>query len=215
VKLTDPALGPDEVGEVDAVLLSHDHHPDNLDDAGREFLARASRVLTTGAGAERVGGNAEGLEPWQQVPLGDSLTVTAVPAQHGPDGSDEVMGPVLGFVLEGPGVPTVYVSGDNASLDVVHTIVDRLGTIDAAVLFAGAARIAARFDGAPLTLTSAAAAEATRILEARVVVPVHFEGWAHFSEGADTLRDAFASAGLSDRLKLAEPGQTVALEVAA
>jgi L-ascorbate metabolism protein UlaG (beta-lactamase superfamily) len=57
-KLSGPALKADAVGPVDAVLLSHDQHADNLDNSGRDFLARASRVLTTIAGAKRLGGNA-------------------------------------------------------------------------------------------------------------------------------------------------------------
>jgi L-ascorbate metabolism protein UlaG (beta-lactamase superfamily) len=208
VKLRGPALGPDDIGDIDAVLLSHDHHPDNLDAAGRAFLPRAGRVLTTVAGAERLGGNAVGLEPWTAVEVG-RLTVTAVPAQHGPDGSDEVMGPVLGFVLTADDLPTVYVSGDNASIDVVRRIVERFGPIELAVLFVGGASIPARFDGAYLTLSNAGAVEAARVLDARAVVPVHFDGWAHFSESGEDLRAAFAAAGLGDRLKLLEPGGSV------
>jgi L-ascorbate metabolism protein UlaG (beta-lactamase superfamily) len=52
-KLAGPSMSADEIGEVDAVLLSHDHHPDNLDVSGREYLPRAGQVLTTVAGAER------------------------------------------------------------------------------------------------------------------------------------------------------------------
>ena len=84
-KTTSPALTPSQLQPVDVVLLSHDHHADNLDPAGREFLPRAGRVLTTVAGAERLGGGAEGLEPWSTVSVGD-VTVTAVPALHGPPG---------------------------------------------------------------------------------------------------------------------------------
>ena len=44
-KLSGPALGPETIGEVDAVLLSHDQHADNLDHSGKAFLAKARRVL--------------------------------------------------------------------------------------------------------------------------------------------------------------------------
>jgi L-ascorbate metabolism protein UlaG (beta-lactamase superfamily) len=208
VKLSGPALAPEDVGDIDAVLLSHDHHPDNLDALGRAFLPRAGQVLTTVAGAERLGGNAVGLEPWASVEIG-RLTVTAVPAQHGPDGSDEVMGPVLGFVLSADDLPTVYVSGDNASVDVVRRIVERVGPIELAVLFVGGASIPARFDGAYLTLSNAGAVEAARVLDARAIVPVHFDGWAHFSERGEDLRAAFDAAGLGDRLRMIQPGETV------
>ena len=216
-KLTGPAVAADAVGDIDVVLLSHDHHADNLDPGGREFLPRAGRVLTTTAGAERLGGNAIGLEPWSSVEVeapggGPTVTVTAVPAQHGPDGTDHITGPVIGFVLSAPDADTVYVSGDNAALDVVRQIAERAGPIDVAVLFAGAVQIAQRFDGAYLTLSSDRAAEAAKILGARLVVPVHFEGWKHFTQGADALRAAFAGNQVTDVLRMPERGETLALD---
>jgi hypothetical protein len=54
----------DSLLPLDAVLLSHDHHFDNLDHAGRALLPSARRVLTTGAGAARIGAE-PGLAPWQ------------------------------------------------------------------------------------------------------------------------------------------------------
>jgi L-ascorbate metabolism protein UlaG (beta-lactamase superfamily) len=213
VKTTGPALDSSAIEPIDVVLLSHDHHSDNLDPGGREILPRAGRVLTTVDGARRLGGNATGLEPWASVevarPDGSAVTVTAVPAQHGPDGTDHITGPVIGFLLAGPGLDTVYVSGDNASLDVVRAIADRAGNIDVAVLFAGAVQVPHRFDCAYLTLSSERAAEAAKILGVRAVVPVHFDGWTHFTQGADALRAAFAGNQLSDRLALAEPGAAV------
>jgi L-ascorbate metabolism protein UlaG (beta-lactamase superfamily) len=213
VKTTAPALDVQAIEPIDVVLLSHDHHSDNLDPGGREFLPRAERVLTTLEGARRLGGNATGLEPWSSVevarPEGPAVTVTAVPAQHGPDGTDHITGPVIGFLLAGPGLDTVYVSGDNASLDVVREVAGWAGRVDVAVLFAGAVQVPHRFDGAYLTLSSERAAEAAKILGVRAVVPVHFEGWTHFTQGPDALRAAFAGNQLTDRLALAKPGGAV------
>jgi L-ascorbate metabolism protein UlaG (beta-lactamase superfamily) len=121
------------------------------------------------------------------------------------------MGPVIGFVLTASDLPTVYISGDNASLDVVRAVADRLGPIAIAVLFVGGASIPARFDGAYLTLSNELAVEAATVLGAATIIPVHFEGWAHFSSRGEDLRTAFAAAGLVERLAFAEPGQTVAV----
>jgi L-ascorbate metabolism protein UlaG (beta-lactamase superfamily) len=213
VKTTGPAIEPDALGAIDVVLVSHEHHSDNLDPAGREFLPRAGRVITTVQGAKRLGGDAIGLEPWSSVeverPGGSPVTVTAVPAQHGPDGTDHITGPVIGFLLAAEGEDRVYVSGDNASLDVVRTIAERVGDVDVAILFAGAVQLAHRFEGAYLTLSSDRAAEATKLLGARAALPVHFEGWTHFTQGARELRAAFAGNSVSDRLVLAERGETV------
>ena len=110
-------------------------------------------------------------------------------------------------MLHRQGLPTVYVSGDNASLDVVKDIASRIGKIDLALLFAGAARTSL-FDGAPLTLTGDDAAEAARVLAARWVVPLHVRGWAHISEGPNDIRQAFVDGGLAHRLWMLEPGET-------
>ncbi|TYB42873.1 MBL fold metallo-hydrolase [Actinomadura chibensis] len=212
-KTSDAIAGPDDIGPVDAVLLSHDQHPDNLDTGGRAFLADVPLTLTTEAAAGRLGGTARALPNWEDVELprpdGGTLRVTGVPAQHGPDGTEQFTGPVTGFVLSGDGLPTVYVSGDNASLDVVRAIADRFAPVDVAVLFAGAARTPV-VDG-DLTLGSAAAAEAAGILRAARVVPLHFEGWGHFTQGRDTIAPAFAAAGLDARLHLLKPGEEIGL----
>src|SRR5215469_8266712 len=50
-KLVGPALSLEAIGEIDAVLLSHDQHADNLDESGKSFLPKAKRVLTTEVGA--------------------------------------------------------------------------------------------------------------------------------------------------------------------
>jgi L-ascorbate metabolism protein UlaG (beta-lactamase superfamily) len=209
-KTEDPTLTAEEVGPVDAVLLSHDQHADNLDAGGRKFVEESLLTLTTPSGAARLGGTAQGLPPWATIRLG-RLEVSAVPALHGPPGAERVVGEVTGFLLGGPQIPTVYVSGDNASLEVVQQISRRVRKVDVALLFAGAARTQL-LDGAALTLTSEDAAGATRMLAARHVVPLHTRGWQHFTEGPDRLRKAFAEAGLTDRLHLLEPGETWTLE---
>jgi hypothetical protein len=62
-----------------------------------------------------------------------------------------------------PAEPTVYVSGDNASLDVVRAVAARFPDIAVALLFGGAARTALLGD-ANLTLDAAGLVAAARIL---------------------------------------------------
>ncbi|MEU5869150.1 MULTISPECIES: MBL fold metallo-hydrolase [unclassified Nonomuraea] len=212
-KTAPAAAVPADLGRIDVVLLSHDEHPDNLDDSGRALLADVPLTLTTPGGGRRLGDGAKGLADWEPVELdrrdGGTITVTAVPAIHGPGPREEVeplTGQVVGFVLTGEDLPTIYVSGDNASLDVVKQIADRFGPVDTAVLFAGGPRIPVLFGGELIVLDSAQAVEATGILGARRVVPVHYDSWAHFTEGRDELVAAFTAAGLLDRLDLGVRG---------
>ncbi len=202
-KLTGPAVGPDDIGPVDAVLLSHDQHPDNLDHAGREFLARVPVVLSTPDAAARIDG-VTGLASWHHVAVG-AVTVTALPARHGPEGAEAVAGQVTGFRLTGDGLPTIYVAGDNAGVDVVERISERIGPVDVAILFVGAANVG-RFGAEPMTLTGERAVQAARLLDAKIVVPVHADGWAHFTEGMAEVVAAFEAAGLADRLRVLTPG---------
>ncbi|MGE7386990.1 MBL fold metallo-hydrolase [Streptomyces sp. NPDC004126] len=212
-KTAPAAAAPADLGRIDVVLLSHDQHPDNLDESGRALLAGVPLTLTTPGGGERLGAGARGLADWESVDLdrpgGGTVTVTGVPALHGPGAREEVepfTGQVVGFVLTGQDLPTVYVSGDNASLELVGRIAERFGPVDTAVLFAGAPRFARLFDGALIVLDSARAAEAAKLLGARRVVPVHYDSWGHFTEGRDDLVAAFTDAGLLDRLDLGERG---------
>ncbi|MFB4263149.1 MBL fold metallo-hydrolase [Nonomuraea sp. GTA35] len=212
-KTAPPSAVPADLGRVDVVLLSHDEHPDNLDHSGRALLADVTLTLTTPGGGQRLGDGARGLADWEPIELdrpgGGTITVTGVPAIHGPGPREEVepiTGQVVGFVLTGEGLPTVYVSGDNASLDLVKQIAGRFGPVDTAILFAGAPRFPVLFGGELIVIDSAQAAEAARILGARRVVPVHYDSWAHFTEGRDELVAAFTEAGLADRLDLGDRG---------
>ncbi|MDQ0726328.1 MBL fold metallo-hydrolase [Microbacterium sp. W4I20] len=203
-KFTGPAVPASAPGAIDVVLLSHDQHDDNLDHAGRELLPVVPLVLGTADSATRIP-QVTGLAPWQQHRIG-AVTITAVPALHGPEGAEALSGAVTGFVLEAEGESTVYVSGDNASVDVVREIAGRFPRIDVAVLFAGAANVG-RFGDADLTLNARTALEAAEVLSDAVIVPVHAEGWFHFSETRERLIGMFAYAGRSDRLRVLTAGE--------
>ncbi|HEU5355253.1 MAG TPA: MBL fold metallo-hydrolase [Actinocrinis sp.] len=214
-KTAGPAVTADRLADVDVVLVSHDNHADNLDDAGRAFALAASVLLTTVSGASRLGAPAVGLAAWDthtlKRPDGSELLVTAVPAVHGPaDGERDPDGnvncEVTGFVLTGAGLPTVYISGDNASVRTVADIAHRFPGIDAAVLHAGAARVPGKFRERALSLDSVRAAAAAAILGAPVIVPAHYDGWVHFTEGRDSIERAFDDAGLSAVLRSVDHG---------
>jgi L-ascorbate metabolism protein UlaG (beta-lactamase superfamily) len=214
-KLAGPALSPDDLQPIDYVLLSHDHHFDNLDHAGRASLAKAKMVLTTEEGAQRLGGNALGLKEWQSMdisaPDGRVLRVVATPARHGPAGLNR--GEVNGFVLFFTDAPerSVYVSGDTVWYEGVAEVARRYAA-RVAVLHLGAARVP-EVGPFHLTMTANEAVEAALAFRDAAIVPLHFEGWAHFSEGRDDITRSFAAAGLEYRLRWPEAGRPFQIEL--
>lgn len=201
---------------MDAVLLSHDHHGDNLDPAGRAYLPQAAQVLTTPAGAARLGGNAHGLPTWETVNLtgadGLSVRVTAMPARHGPAEILALVGDVTGWLLEWVGQRrgALYLSGDTVLFEGVEEIARRY-QIGIAVLNCGAAR-AQRLGPDPLTFTGVETARVAKLLGQAVIVPIHYEGWSHFSEGRAEIEQAFTEAGVATRVCFLPLGQPVSIE---
>ncbi|MEO9362711.1 MAG: MBL fold metallo-hydrolase [Nitrososphaera sp.] len=203
-----PAIGHDAIGPLDVVLLSHDQHFDNLDTMGRVVLNRAAKVLTTPAAAERLGAKATGLSPWQTIDIatrdGRVLQITGTPAHHGPVQRDR--GPVTGFVLAFAGEPerAVYISGDTVWHEDLLEISPRF-CVRVALLFMGAAKVP---EVGPwhLTFTAAEGVQTARAFPDATIVPLHFEGWAHYSESRGNIEQAFAVAGLQRRLRWMEPG---------
>ncbi|BEL04318.1 hypothetical protein Q0Z83_025090 [Actinoplanes sichuanensis] len=212
-KTTDPALKPAQLPTLDALLVSHTQHVDNLDTAGRDVATGAAPVFTTVAGAADLGAGAVGLQPWQTTTLSapgrTTLHITAVPAAHGPAGTEAVTGPVTGFLLhtDNSADPTVYISGDTVDLDAMSTLATR-HRIDVALLHLGAAGFPELGD-LRLSLTADQAVEAAHRLGDPLVVAVHAEGWAHYTEDRSHVEHAFDTAGRPQRWPT--PGQAITL----
>jgi L-ascorbate metabolism protein UlaG (beta-lactamase superfamily) len=198
-KLAGPALAADDLGTIDAVLLSHDHHDDNLDDAGRALLPSAVAVVTTAPGAKRLGGGSVlGLAPWETTQLSASgrptIEVTATPCRHGPPLSHPIVGEVIGFALrwEGQENGVLWISGDTVLYDGVREVGERV-EVDTALLHLGGVRFPV---SGPVryTMTARDAVELCGVIRPRRVIPIHYEGWKHFREGREAIEREFAGA---------------------
>ena len=215
-KTSGPAVSAKELGPLDAVLLSHDQHLDNLDSAGRAMLPTVGTTYTTKAGAGRLGGNALGLDPFETVTLegadGERLLITATPARHGPVGIEPISGDVVGFALgrEKPG-DLLYVTGDTVWY-VGTAEVARLFSPKVVLLFTGAAEPRGRFH---MTMGSEDALEAAHAFPNALLVPAHNEGWVHFRENQDQLAHSFSVFNLEDRLRLFEKGKPLTVDLTA
>lgn len=209
-KKAGPALSIDELGRIDAILLSHDQHADNLDLAGRALLDKTAAVLTTHSGADRLGRKIRGLSPWDTILLegadGAKLHVTATPARHGPVGIEPIAGDVIGFMIgvEKPG-DLIYLTGDTVWYDGVAEVARRYRP-RLVILFAGSAKTRGSFH---LTMDSNDAIETAHAFKNALIVPIHTDGWAHLTESSDDLVKAFGALGLGNRLRTLEAGMTV------
>lgn len=205
-KLTNPTVEVSKIGKIDFVLLSHDHHFDNLDNTGRQLLHSVDKVYTTPIGAERLGANSVGIKNWEtvEIPTKDRrvLMITGTPCQHGPAGGDR--GPVTGFVLnfkdEAQGA--VYITGDTVWFEGVEEVAKRFD-VKIVVLFMGAA-IVKNVGTAHLTMTVDESVKVAKLFDKAKIVPLHFEGWEHFTESYTEIVAKFINVGLLHRLQWAE-----------
>ncbi|KAK7965842.1 uncharacterized protein PG986_000119 [Apiospora aurea] len=204
---------------IDAVLLSHEDHADNLDPIGRRLLD-GRRVLTTIDGARKLAPRpgVVGLKRWEMVPMligGRRFEVTATPCQHLPGGECNgfiVTASEFGSTIGDDGLSrpnAIYFSGDTVYLEELAQMRERFH-ISLALLNIGAAAVMppGGEGGEPLliTMNGRQAARLFREIGADVLVPMHFESWDHFTEGRDQLEVAFESEGVLDKVVWLELG---------
>jgi L-ascorbate metabolism protein UlaG (beta-lactamase superfamily) len=202
-KTAGPAVPVEQLGRLDGILLTHDQHADNLDDAGRALLPSVPVVVTTVRAGKRLG--ATGLAPWQTTTI-DGIEITATPSRHGPAWSMPIVGPTTGFALRPPHSETVlWISGDTVLYPGVLEVAERFD-VDTAILHLGKVQFGltgpARF-----TMTGKDAAALCDRIRPRQIVPVHYEGWSHFHEGRAQIDAAFPHG----RLTWLTPGVQTAL----
>ncbi|MBB3601574.1 L-ascorbate metabolism protein UlaG (beta-lactamase superfamily) [Mycolicibacterium sp. BK556] len=201
VKVAGPAQPPEVVGPVDVVVLSHDQHADNLDDAGRALLGQAGTVITTVPAARRLSApNVRGLADWESTTLDapgrTPLTVTATPGRHGPKFSRPIAGKVNGFALHRNREDTaaLWMSGDTVLYDGLREVAKRI-PVDVALLHLGGVRFG--FTGpVRFTMTARDGAELIRLMRPRVTVPVHYEGWTHFRDAESDARQTLSASNI-------------------
>jgi L-ascorbate metabolism protein UlaG (beta-lactamase superfamily) len=93
-------------------------------------------------------------------------------------------------------------TGDTVWYHGVAEVARRFGA-DVVLLFAGSARTRGPFN---LTMNTNDAIETAHAFPDAIIVPVHYEGWAHFTQSGEDLVEAFTALGLGGRLKLLESG---------
>ena len=216
-RLTEPALQPEELPPLDAVLLSH-LHGDHFDRVARRHLDRSAPVITTPDAARtmtRWGFDAVPLENWQHhvlVRADERLTVESLPAVHARGLMGRLLPPVMGSLLtheaQGRVRRRVYVSGDTLTGAHVDEIAARHPEIDVAVMHLGGTRVLLH----TVTLDGPMGVDFVRRCRPGAVVPVHHADYGVFRSPVVDFLDAMAGSGLPQEVRLPAPGETVSLD---
>jgi L-ascorbate metabolism protein UlaG (beta-lactamase superfamily) len=215
---TDPACTPDELPDLDALLLSH-LHGDHFDRVARAWLPPELPLVTTRHAARKLGRRttraACGLSTWEEwsVERGDDrLRVTSVPARHGPALLATALPPVMGSVLDleraGQRVLRVYVTGDTVAVPQLRAIGERLGDIDVLVSHLGGTRVL----GMLVTMDARQGADLVEMLSPRTTIPVHYDDYDVFRSPLTHTVDEMRARGLEKGLRIVHRGDTVALD---
>jgi len=212
-KYRDPALSVAEIGSVDLVLLSHDHHSDNLDKNGKKFIKTVPVVLSTKDAVRRLKNeNTIGLDNWEEYPIEDKrvkgLKITAIPAQHtNIKRLDRLMGKVLGFTIEWDGQENgcIYISGDTVLFEGIYELAEKK-KVDIAILHLGAGAFPYLKRNLRVTMNGEEAVETTKLLNPKMVIPIHYEGWWHFRQTTKSLKNEIEKSGQNDKFLWLESG---------
>lgn len=215
-RLTEPAIQPEALPALDAVLLSH-LHGDHFDRVARRRLTRSQPVITTTHAARRLdrwGFDTEGLSTWDSTTLtkGDeTLTVESLPAVHARGVMGALLPPVMGSLVShrrGGQVRRVYVSGDTLMGEHVREIARRHPDVDTAVVHLGGTRVLWH----TVTMDAVQGVEFVRTIRAGRTIPVHYDDYRVFrSSLADFLALARLGGTGDDDIRPVVCGETVPL----
>lgn len=211
----DPALKLEDLPPIDAVFLSHEDHPDNLDEIGRQLLD-GRHVFTTMDGAKNLAPRpgVVGMQPWETVERqlgGKTFRITATPCQHLPGGE------CIGFIITTDefGVApdnrpnAIYFTGDTVYIDELSEIAEKFHVVTA-VMNVGAAHAALSKGPVQVTMSGKQASRLFRDIKAECLVPMHYDtSWGHFTQFEEGLAKDFKEEGISDRIKWLTPAKPV------
>jgi L-ascorbate metabolism protein UlaG (beta-lactamase superfamily) len=216
-RLTEPAIGVDQLPDLDFVLLSH-LHGDHWDRVGRRGLDSGLPIITTPHASKRLQWRhgfrrAHGLRTWEtfsQTKSGETLTVTSLPAVHAHGVISKLLPPVMGSLLEladaaGRLELRLYITGDTLMFDGIREIARRYGDIDAAVVHLGGTTLPG---GMIVTLDGEQGAELVDVVRPQNVLPVHYDDYGLFRSPLSDFRHAVERRGLGHLVRYIDRGQT-------
>ena len=219
-RLTEPALtlALAQLPPIDLVLLSH-FHEDHFDRLVQQQLDRNTVIVTTAQAAGKLQAlgfqRLVALQPWEalQVAHGDArLTITAMPARHGPAGVAALLPAVMGAMLDFAGPQQgqhyrMYISGDTLLYDDIAHIGQRYPGIDLALLHLGGTRI---LKVLKVTMDGQDGADILRIIAPARAIPIDYNDYDVFTSPLADFALAVRAAGLENRITYLKHGESYA-----
>jgi L-ascorbate metabolism protein UlaG (beta-lactamase superfamily) len=216
-RLTDPALLPAQLPELDGILLSH-MHGDHWDRIATRTLAKETPVVTTPEAskclAERGFTGTADLRPWQAHTFArdaEELRVTSVPGVHGPGPLarvlPQVMGSVLELVRDGEVSWRGYISGDTLYRPFLGEVLERCGPLDVVIPHLGGTKVL----GLTVTMDGRQGADLVELLKPPVTVPVHYDDYSVFASPLGDFVAEVARRRLPGTVRPAHRGETISL----
>ncbi|WP_261817823.1 MBL fold metallo-hydrolase [Vibrio gallicus] len=211
-----PSSADELLNKVTHTLITHSQtfgikalqHGDHLDAAGEAFLTKRNIPVATPAKdkayLEKYGLTVNwGIEDWQSIDfLGGKLT--AVPAQHGHGWIHKVMANGVGFFLELPNEPSIFISGDTVLTDDVKRALNEFKP-DITVVAAGRARMDV---GQPLLMSTDEVMEFIALSPNKVIAN-HMEALNHCAVTRPILKQSIEKNALSEKVLIPEDGETL------
>jgi L-ascorbate metabolism protein UlaG (beta-lactamase superfamily) len=193
--------------KVSHCLITH-RHPDHLDKEGKYFLIEnkipvvcgerdAANLIKKGLFVKTV------LELWQNQNFIRG-NIKAIPTKHGYGWIHLLMGNGIGFYLELPNSPSLYITGDTIFTDAVHKVLSELKP-DLSVVASGCAKLDI---GKPLIMTITDIIKFVELSQGKVIAN-HLEALNHCQTTRSLLRERLTKKRLIDKVYIPNDGETI------
>ena len=191
-------------------LITH-LHPDHIDSAGKEFLIKNKiPVICSVKDAAKL--KKDGLNVSNSLKYGQkdnflNGSILGVPAKHGYGFVASIMGNVIGFYIELPNMPSIYISADTIYTTAVDKVLSEMKP-DLTVLASGTAQ----FDFGKLLIMNTD--DIIKFVEnsPNKVYANHIESLNHCPMTRLQLKDLLEEHGLLTKVYIPEDGETIVFE---
>ena len=207
-----PANAEPALGTVTHCLITHCQkgHFDHLDRAGKSWLRKRNvPVICTPHDTAHLRQRALNVQPLREVAPGEAQpflggTIRTVRCTHGTGVIGRLMEHGVGYFIEFPGEPSLYIAGDTILTDEVRSFVQKFQPAVALVPAGGA-----KFDVGHEVIMGVADVVEFAGLWRGTTVANHLEALTHCPATRSALRAAADAAGVGHRLIIPADGETV------